>query len=61
MGTLNDAIMDVVRAKTPEDREKAYRFLEKVGMDRMTVNAVISDMAAQYRRNKARKEAAANG
>ena len=60
-GTLNDAIMDVVRAKTPQEREKAYRFLEKVGMDRMTVNAVISDMRDQYRRDKARLEAAING
>lgn len=58
--TLNDMIMEVVRAKDDKEREKAYRRLEKVGMDRMTVNVVIRDMAAQYRRNKARREAAAN-
>lgn len=55
---LNDMIMDVVRAKTDNEREKAYRRLEKVGMDRMTVNVVIRDMAQQYRRMK---ELKANG
>ena len=56
--TLNDMIMEVVRAKDDKEREKAYRRLEKVGMDRMTVNAVIRDMAQRYRRLKEMK---ANG
>lgn len=56
--TLNDMIMEVVRAKDDKEREKAYRRLEKVGMDRMTVNVVIRDMAQRYRRLKEMK---ANG
>ena len=51
---LTDMIMEVVRAGEDEKaRERAYRNLEKLGMDRMTVNAVISDMAAAYRRKVA--------
>ena len=38
---LSDMIVAVMNAKTPKEKEKAYRQLERVGMDRMTVNVLI--------------------
>lgn len=41
---LADLIMALRAAKTAEEKEKAYRQLERVGMDRMTANIVAAEM-----------------
>ena len=34
---LSDLITDLIRAKTPKEKEAAYRRLEKLGVDRFRV------------------------
>lgn len=41
---LNDLIMDLRAANTAAEKEKAYRRLEQVGMDRMTADIVAAEM-----------------
>lgn len=41
---LSDLIIALRSAKTAEEKEKAYRQLEQVGMDRMTANIVAAEM-----------------
>ena len=41
---LMDLVMELVEAVDPKDKEKAYRKLEKVGVDRRTAD----DMAAEF-------------
>lgn len=41
---LSDLINDLVAAKTAEEKERAYRNLEAVGMDRMTSDYVVRSM-----------------
>lgn len=45
---LSDLITDLIRAKTPKEKEAAYRQLEKLGVDRIT-----ADVIADERRNEA--------
>ena len=42
---LSDLFATLIKAKTPEEREKAFKNLEKVGVDRMTAIAVAREMA----------------
>lgn len=39
-----EMVMDLVTATDPKDRERAYRNLEKVGVDRQTAD----EMAAEF-------------
>lgn len=41
---LSDLIMDLIAAKTAAEKEKAYRQLERAGMDRMTARIVAAEM-----------------
>ena len=41
---LSDLIMALRSAKTAEEKEKAYRQLERGGMDRMTADIVAAEM-----------------
>lgn len=41
---LSDMIADLITAKTEEERETAYRNLEKVGVDRWTANLLVREM-----------------
>ena len=40
---LMDLVMELVIAVDPKDREKAYRNLEKVGVDRRTADVMASE------------------
>ena len=44
MGLLYDLVMRLRTAKTAEEKEKAFRRLEQVGMDRMTAAVVAAEM-----------------
>lgn len=48
---LQDLIMELVIAVTPKEKERAYRRLERVGVDRITADVIVSEF------NKERKEA----
>lgn len=41
---LSDLIVVLQNAKTAAEKEKAYRQLEKVGMDRMTADIIAAEM-----------------
>lgn len=49
---LMDLVMDLVQAVDPKEKERAYRHLERVGVDRATADV----MAAEFY-----KEAKVNG
>lgn len=40
---LMDLVMALVEAVDPEDKEKAYRKLERVGVDRITADAMAAE------------------
>lgn len=40
---LGDLIQDLVDARTPKEKEKAFRNLERVGMDRMTARILANE------------------
>lgn len=40
---LMDLVMELVEAVDPKDKEKAYRKLEKVGVDRRTADAMAAE------------------
>ena len=46
---LSDLITDLIRAKTPKEKEAAYRRLEKLGVDRFT-----ADVARRCEREQVR-------
>ena len=59
--TLEDALNDLIDAYSKKDQkaiEKAYRFLEKVGMDRYTARIAASDLLKE---RKAKEEAQRDG
>lgn len=47
---LSDLFMDLLKAETKKEKEDAYRAFEKVGMDRATVNVVLSRLKEEARR-----------
>lgn len=49
---LADLLKALAEAGNKNEKEKVYRNLERVGMDRMTANVLVAEM---------RKEATANG
>lgn len=40
---LMDLVMELVEAVDPKDKEKAYRKLEKVGVDRRTADIMAAE------------------
>ena len=40
---LMDLVMALVEAVDPKDKEKAYRKLERVGVDRITADAMAAE------------------
>ena len=46
---LYDLIKVVLTAETPQERENAYRQLERVGMDRLTANVLASELKKEVR------------
>ena len=40
---LMDLVMDLVQAVAPEEKEKAYRRLERVGVDRITADVMAAE------------------
>lgn len=52
---LTDLIDEVIRAEergSKKDAEKAYRNLEKVGVDRLTARVIVKERASEIRRKK---------
>ena len=43
---LYDLLVDLICASTPKDKERAYRQLERIGVDRATANALAVDIKA---------------
>ena len=43
---LYDLLIDLICASTPQDKERAYRNLERVGVDRATANILAADIKA---------------
>ena len=41
---LSDLIADLIRAKTPKEKEAAYRRLEKLGVDRITADIAADEL-----------------
>ena len=41
---LSDMISALAKATTEKEKERAYRKLEKMGMDRMSANIVVREM-----------------
>ena len=41
---LSDLITDLIRAKTPKEKEAAYRRLEKLGVDRFTAEELRKEV-----------------
>ena len=41
---LQDLVNQLLRAKTQKERERAYRSLERVGVDRRTARMMVSEM-----------------
>lgn len=48
---LMDLIMNLVYASDPKDKEKAYRNLEKVGVDRISANLMAEEFYKEAREN----------
>ena len=46
---LMDLVMDLVEAVDPKDKEKAYRNLEKVGVDRKTADVMAAEFYKEWR------------
>ena len=40
---LIDFIMNLLEAVSPEDKEKAYRNLERIGVDRITADVIAAE------------------
>lgn len=43
---LYDLLVDLICASTPQDKERAYRRLERIGVDRVTANTLAADIKA---------------
>lgn len=43
---LYDLLVDLICASTPQDKERVYRRLERIGVDRATANALAVDIKA---------------
>lgn len=41
---MRDILMGIINAKTDKEKERLYRILEKVGMDRYTANVLIEEL-----------------
>ena len=50
--TLEDMISDIINAANAKEREKAYRILERVGMDRYTANVLAKELYKTLKKNK---------
>lgn len=46
---LSDLITDLIRAKTPKEKETAYRRLEKLGVDRFTADVTAEELRKEVR------------
>lgn len=46
---LSDLIADLIRAKTPKEKEAAYRRLEKLGVDRFTADVAAEELRKEVR------------
>ena len=40
---LIDFIMNLLEAVSPEEKERAYRYLERLGIDRITADAIAAE------------------
>lgn len=43
---LYDLLIDLICASTPHDKERAYKKLERVGVDRATANVLAAEIKA---------------
>ena len=46
---LSDLITDLIRAKTPKEKEAAYRRLERLGVDRITADIAAEELRKEVR------------
>lgn len=46
---LSDMIDDLVRADCPQEKEAAYRRLEKLGVDRFTADVAAEELRKEVR------------
>lgn len=53
---LFDLIMDLLTAGDAKEKEKAYRRLEKVGMDRMTADTLAKEFYKEWGAESCDKE-----
>jgi len=44
---LSDLIMDLLTAGDEKEKERAYRKLEKVGVDRITANVIAAELCKE--------------
>lgn len=42
--TLTDLIRDLINAKTPKDKDRIYRLLARVGMDKYTADILAEEL-----------------
>lgn len=47
---LMDLVMELVEAVDPKDKEKAYRKLEKVGVDRRTADVMAAEFYKEVKK-----------
>lgn len=47
---LGELVMDLLTAADPKDKERAYRRLEKVGVDRRTADLMVAEFYKEPRR-----------
>lgn len=48
---LMDLVMNLVTASDPGEKEKAYRRLERVGVDRMTADVMAAEFYKEERKD----------
>ena len=46
MEILYDFLVNLICASTPQDQERAYRKLERIGVDRTTASTLAADIKA---------------
>ena len=53
---MTDLVMELVTATNPDDREVAYRNLEKAGIDRRAADEMAAEFTGKERDRNGRRE-----
>lgn len=54
---LQDLIMNLLSAGDKKEKEKAYKQLEKIGVDRASANAIVNEMMKEQGAKEAKENA----